>query len=115
MPYVDIRLITVGHIHALPGDPHKVVAMHHWLINNPHDDLPALDVRLKPNGTYRIHDGRHRYVAAVLAQRPTIPVIVSEPDTTASPSTTAAERPSERYSTTTDHANTTSPDRKPVS
>jgi len=71
---IDIRLITVGRIHAEPGDPEKVAALHSWLLEHPDADLPALDVRRKENGTYRVHDGRHRFVAYVLAQRATIPV-----------------------------------------
>jgi hypothetical protein len=74
--HVDIRTITVGHVHAQPGDPQKVVAYHRWLLDHPRDDLPPLDVRLKPNGTYRIHDGRHRFVAYVLAERATVPVVL---------------------------------------
>jgi hypothetical protein len=76
--HVDIRTITVGHIHAQPGDPQKVAAYHRWLIDNPREDLPPLDVRAKPGGTYRIHDGRHRFVAYVLAQRATVPVVLGD-------------------------------------
>lgn len=71
---VDIRLITVGHVHAEPGDPQKVATLHSWLLEHPDADLPALDVRRKDNGTYRIHDGRHRFLAYVLAQRASIPI-----------------------------------------
>jgi hypothetical protein len=73
---VDIRMITVGHIHAEPGDPGKVAALRGWLLDHPDADLPALDVRAKDNGTYRIHDGRHRFLAYVLAERATIPIAV---------------------------------------
>ena len=73
---VNIREITVGNRHAYPGDPAKVASYHHWLLENPDLDLPAIDVRTKPNGTYRIHDGRHRFLAYVLAEREEIPVIV---------------------------------------
>jgi hypothetical protein len=73
---VDIRLITVGHIHAERGDPHKVIDMHRWLLGNPELDLPPLDVRVKDNGTYCIHDGRHRFLAYVLAERGTVPIEV---------------------------------------
>jgi hypothetical protein len=74
--HVDIRTITVGHVHARPGDPLKVLAYHSWLVAHPGADLPPLDVRAKANGTYRIHDGRHRFLAYVLAERPTVPVVV---------------------------------------
>ena len=73
---VNIRTITVGNRHAEPGDPAKVAAYRGWLLDNPDLDLPAIDVRTKPNGTYRIHDGRHRFLAYVLAAREEIPVIV---------------------------------------
>jgi hypothetical protein len=71
---VDIRTITVGHVHAEQGDPHKVVEIHRWLMDNPELDLLPLDVRVKNNGTYRIHDGRHRFLAYVLAERATVPI-----------------------------------------
>lgn len=71
---VDIRLISVGHIHAEHGDPQKVAEMHRWLSDNPGSDLPPVDVRIKDNATYRIHDGRHRFLAYVLAERPTVPI-----------------------------------------
>jgi hypothetical protein len=73
--HVDIRLITVGHVHAERGDPQKVVAYHAWLLEHPDADLPPLDVRPRPNGTYRIHDGRHRFLAYVLAERATVPIV----------------------------------------
>jgi hypothetical protein len=73
---VDVRQITVGHVHAERGDPNKVAAMHAWLLANPEADLPPLDVRAKPNGTYRIHDGRHRFLAYVLAERQLVPIEV---------------------------------------
>ena len=73
---VDIRLITVGHVHAEAGDPRKIAAFHGWLQENPDSNLPAIDVRAKDNGTYRIHDGRHRFLAYVLAGRATIPIEV---------------------------------------
>jgi hypothetical protein len=57
MILVDVRSITVGHVHAEHGDPSKVAERTGWLLTNPDADLPALDVRAKPNGTYRIHDG----------------------------------------------------------
>jgi hypothetical protein len=76
VPHVDVRTITVGHVHAERGDPQKVAAMHTWLIDNPGADLPALDVRAKANGTYRIHDGRYRFVAYVLAERATVPIVI---------------------------------------
>jgi hypothetical protein len=47
--------------------------MHGWLLANPDADLPPLDVRPKPNSTFRIHDGRHRFTAYVLAERPLVP------------------------------------------
>jgi hypothetical protein len=71
---VNIRTVTVGNRHAESGDPAKVARYHRWLLDNPGLDLPAIDVRLKPNGTYRIHDGRHRFLAYVLAEREHIPV-----------------------------------------
>lgn len=77
---VNIREITVGNRHADPGDPTKVADLHRWLLENPQSDLPAIDVRAKPNGTYRIHDRRHRFLAYVLAERNEIPVVVDEPD-----------------------------------
>jgi hypothetical protein len=46
--HVDIRTITVGHIHAQPGDPQKVAAYHRWLIDNPRDDLPRAAPRPAP-------------------------------------------------------------------
>jgi hypothetical protein len=73
---MNIRTITVGNRHADPGDPAKVVAYHHWLLENPGLDLPPIDVRLKPNETYRIHDGRHRFLAYVLAEREEIPIVI---------------------------------------
>jgi hypothetical protein len=73
---VDIRLITVGHIHAERGDPQKVAELHRWLMDNPRLDLPPLDVRRKDNGTHRVHDGRHRFLAHVLAERETVPIEV---------------------------------------
>jgi hypothetical protein len=75
---VNIRTITVGNRHAEPGDPAKVAEYHGWLLANPGLDFPAIDVRRKPNGTYRIHDGRHRFLAYVLAEREEIPVIVGD-------------------------------------
>ena len=48
--------------------------MHGWLLKQPESDLPPLEVRVRENGTYRIHDGRHRFVAYVLAERATIPI-----------------------------------------
>lgn len=77
---VNIRMITVGNVHAEGGDAAKVAAMHGWLVDNPDSDLPALDVRAKDNGTFRIHDGRHRFLAYVLAGRDTIPVDIGVPD-----------------------------------
>lgn len=76
MDYVDVRAITVGHVHAERGDPGKVATIHAWLLTNPDGDLRPLDVRTTPNGTYRIHDGRHRFVAYVLAERPLVPIEV---------------------------------------
>lgn len=74
--HCDVRDITVGNIHAERGDPHKVAELCAWLMNNPARDLPPLDVREKPNGTYRIHDGRHRFLAYVLAERAKVPILV---------------------------------------
>jgi hypothetical protein len=71
---VNIRTITVGSSHAAPGDPAKVAEYHRWLIENPDLDLPPIDVRPKTNDTYRIYDGRHRFLAYVLAEREEIPV-----------------------------------------
>jgi RimJ/RimL family protein N-acetyltransferase len=94
---VNIRSITVGNIHAEPGDPAKVTGLHRWLIDNPADDLPAIDVRARDNGTYRIHDGRHRFLAYVLAERETIPIMVTgdvrrlSPDHPRHPSESAAQ------------------------
>lgn len=73
---VNIRTITVGNNHAEPGDPAKVAQYHRWLVANPSLDLPPIDVRPKPNGTYRIHDGRQRFLAYVLTEREEIPVLV---------------------------------------
>ena len=75
---VNIRTIRVGNHHAEPGDPAKVAAYHGWLLDNPDLDLPAIDVRTKPNGTYRIHDVRHRFLAYVLAEREEIPIVVGD-------------------------------------
>jgi ParB-like chromosome segregation protein Spo0J len=50
--------------------------MHRCLMSDPGLDLPALDARRKDNGTYSIHDGRHRFRAYVLAERGTVPVTV---------------------------------------
>lgn len=75
---VDVRTITVGHVHAEPGDPAKVAAMTAWLLANPDRDLPYLKVHEKPNGTFRIYDGRHRFVAYVLAERERVPVEIGE-------------------------------------
>jgi hypothetical protein len=72
---VDIRSITVGHVHAEPGDPAKVVAMHAWLVADRSRELPPIAVTRKHDGTFRIHDGRHRFVSYVLAERPTIPIV----------------------------------------
>jgi hypothetical protein len=72
---VNIRTITVGNRHAAPGDPAKVAEYHRWLVDNPDLDLPPIDVRSKPNDTYRIYDGRHRFLAYVLAEREEIPVV----------------------------------------
>jgi ParB-like nuclease domain len=71
---LNIREVTVGNHHAHAGDPAKVAAMHRWLVDNPAAELPPLLVFQKPNGTVRIYDGRHRFVAYVLAERDTIPV-----------------------------------------
>ena len=73
---VNIRAITVGNKHAAPGDPAKVAEYHRWLLENPELDLPPIDVRAKPNETYRIYDGRHRFLAYVLAEREEIPVVI---------------------------------------
>jgi hypothetical protein len=78
---VSVRDVTVGPVHALPGDPRKVAAMCAWLLAHPTFDLPALELRPKPNGTFRVHDGRHRFLAYVLAQRETVPGIVRPPAT----------------------------------
>jgi len=73
---VNIRTITVGNRHGEPGDPSKVAEYHRWLVDNPSLDLPPLDVRAKANGTFRIHDGRHRFLAYVLGEREEVPVVV---------------------------------------
>lgn len=73
---VNIRTVTVGNIHAEPGDPMKVAEYHRWLIENPSLDLPPINVRAKPNETYRIYDGRHRFLAYVLAHREEIPIVI---------------------------------------
>ena len=70
----NIREVTVGNRHAHPGDPAKVADMHRWLLDIPEGELPPLLVFQKPNGTLRIYDGRHRFVAYVLAERETVPV-----------------------------------------
>lgn len=80
--HVNIRDVTCGPVHALPGDPRKVATMHAWLLANPTLDLPPLELRPKPNGTVRIHDGRHRFLAYVLAARETVPGIVRPPPAT---------------------------------
>lgn len=74
MIIVNVRQITVGNIHEFPGKPDKVVRYHSILMDNPEFDFPPLDVREKPNGTYRIWNGRHRFLAYVLAERELIPV-----------------------------------------
>jgi hypothetical protein len=71
---VNIREVTVGNRHAHPGDPAKVADMHRWLVDNPGSELPPLLVFRKPNDAVRIYDGRHRFLAYVLAQRETVPV-----------------------------------------
>jgi ParB-like nuclease domain len=76
--HVDVRSITVGHVHAERGDPEKVARMHAWLLAHPDADLPPLDVRAKPDGTYRIYDGRHRFVAYVLAERQWVPIEIGK-------------------------------------
>lgn len=73
---MNIRTITVGNHHAARGDPSKVAEYHCWLQENPNLDLPPIDVRPRSNGTYRIYDGRHRFLAYVLAEREEIPVVV---------------------------------------
>lgn len=72
---VNIRLITVGNRHAMLGDPEKVVRFTQWLCDNPELDMDAIEVRIKSNGTYRIYDGRHRFVSYVLAEREEIPIL----------------------------------------
>lgn len=71
---VNIRLITVGHVHDAPGNPAMVAELQHWLMENRTLDFPPLDVRAKDNGTYRIHDGWHRFLAYGLAERETVPI-----------------------------------------
>jgi ParB-like nuclease domain len=74
----DIRQITVGNRHARPGDPQKVAEYHAWLMSNPVGDLPPIEVREKPGEIYRIHDGRHRFLAYVLAERGEIPIVIGD-------------------------------------
>lgn len=74
---ISLREITLGPVHALPGDPAKVMRLHGWLLAHPNRDLPALFVFAKPNGTVRIHDGRHRFVAYALAGRESVPVRIA--------------------------------------
>ena len=40
--HVDVRSISVGHIHADSGDPQKVARMHAWLLEHPDADLGGL-------------------------------------------------------------------------
>lgn len=83
MKRVNIRQITVGNVHSAPGDPDKVTRMCQWLKTaDASADLPPLIVREKPNGTYRIWDGRHRFLAYVLAERETVPVVIAKPEAT---------------------------------
>jgi hypothetical protein len=53
-----------------------VATYHRWLLENPERDLPPIDVRAKGNAMYCIHDGRHRFLAYVLAERQEIPIVV---------------------------------------
>lgn len=78
MTRVNIRTITVGNVHAEPGDPAKVEAYHRWLMSNPNLDMSPIIVTEKSNGTYRIYDGRHRFVSYVLAERELIPITLKE-------------------------------------
>lgn len=73
---VNVRQITVGSVHELPGDPTKVVVYYGHLRHDDTFEFPPIVVHEKPNGTYRIWDGRHRFLAYVLAERDTIPVEV---------------------------------------
>jgi hypothetical protein len=77
--HANIRELTIGNCHAEPGDPAKVAEMHRWLLDNPRAELPPLLVFPKPNGTLRVYDGRHRFVAYVLAERGSIPVRIGRP------------------------------------
>lgn len=73
---MNIRQVTCGNTHAAPGDPRRVVEYYDWLMARPGEDLPPIQVREKPNGTYRVYDGRHRFLSYVLAEREVIPVVV---------------------------------------
>jgi len=77
---LNIRQVTVGNHHAERGGPLKVVEYHRWLLDHPGEDLPPIEVRRKPNGTYRIFDGRHRFLAYVLAEREEIPATIAQVD-----------------------------------
>lgn len=72
----NIREITVGNVHAAPGDINKVYEYYLWLMENPGGDMEPIIVTRKPNGTYRIYDGRHRFLSYVLAEREYIPIVL---------------------------------------
>jgi hypothetical protein len=77
---LNIRNVTVGNRHAERGNPDKVALCYRWLLDHPGHDLPPIAVRPKPNGTYRIYDGRHRFLAYVLAEREEIPAVIASID-----------------------------------
>jgi ParB-like chromosome segregation protein Spo0J len=50
----------------------------------------------KPNGAYRIYDGRHRFLAYVLAERDEIPATIAEVDESLVVARTSTDRIQER-------------------
>lgn len=72
---VDIRHISVGCVHAEPGEPEKVVRYTKWLRDHPDEEMDPIEVTYKLNGTFRIWNGRHRFLSYVLAERPHIPIV----------------------------------------
>lgn len=55
-----------------PAGMNPLVLMHFaYLLRATTEDLQPIEVT-QSNGYYRIHDGRHRYVASLIAGRPTV-------------------------------------------
>lgn len=51
-----------------------------YLLRATNEDLDPVTVEALPDGTYRLTDGRHRAIAALIAGRPHVSAVVQEKD-----------------------------------